>query len=130
VTIWNIFPRDISDKTFQLPYKGRSFKRVEAIIAHEMLHFLFYSYLFKHFPKYKKSRYSYAVWVLSEAFNEAVMKEKEWRELFPSLPPFYSETHPIRKKIMKLRKVNKDVEEIMHILLPIVAKKYTIPPSF
>ncbi|MCD6178000.1 hypothetical protein J7K03_01915 [bacterium] len=51
-----------------------------------MLHFLFYSYLFKHFPKYKKSRYSYAVWVFSEAFNEAVMKEKEWRKIFPSLP--------------------------------------------
>ncbi|MCK4453871.1 hypothetical protein KAU51_00795 [Candidatus Parcubacteria bacterium] len=129
VTIWNIFPRDISKKTFQLPYKGRIFKKVEAIIVHEMLHFLFYDYLFKYFPKYKKSQYSYAVWVLSEAFNEVIMAEPKWRKIFSLQLQPYPETVIVRKKIRELRKNKKTVKEILEELLPFVIQKYTRPPS-
>ena len=129
MTIWNIFPRDISKKTFQFPYKGRIFKKVEAIIAHEMLHFLFYDYLFRYFPEYKKSQYSYSVWVLSEAFNEAIMIEPEWRKIFPLQPQPYPETVIVRKKIRELRKNKKTVKEILEELLPFVIQKYTRPPS-
>ena len=128
VTIWNIFPRDISKKTFQFPYKGRIFKKVEAIIAHEILHFLFYDYLFKYFPKCKKSQYSYSVWVLSEAFNESIMIEPEWRKIFPLQPQPYPETVIVRKKIRELRKNKKTVKEILEKLLPFVIQKYTRPP--
>ncbi|MCK4520729.1 hypothetical protein KAT95_02565 [Candidatus Parcubacteria bacterium] len=129
VTIWNIFPRDISKKTFQFPYKGRIFKKVEAIIAHEILHFLFYDYLFKYFPKYKKSQYSYSVWALSEAFNEAIMTEPEWRKIFHLQLQPYPETVIVRKKIRELRKNKKTVKEILEKLLPFVIQKYIKPPS-
>jgi len=129
VTIWSIFPRDIRKKTFQFPYKGEGFKKVEAIIAHEMLHFIFYDYLFRYFPKYKKFQYSYSVWVLSEAFNEAIMTESEWKKIFPLRLPFYQETAIVRKKIRELRKNKKTVKEILEKLLPFVIQKYTKLPS-
>lgn len=129
VTIWNIFPRDIPKKTFQFPYKGRSFKKIEAIIAHEMLHFVFYHYLFRYFSKYKQSQYSYSIWVLSEAFNEAIMTEPKWRKIFPLQPQPYPETVIVRKKIRELRKKKKSVKEILEKLLPFVIQEYAKPPS-
>jgi hypothetical protein len=127
VTIWGIFPRDIKRKIFQFPYKGEVFKRVEVIIAHEMLHFLFYDYLYKHFPQYKACKFAYPVWILSEAFNEAVMEESQWQKIFPKQSQFYKETILTRKKIKELRKKEKPLKEILEKLLSFVIQKYKKP---
>lgn len=123
VTIWGIFPRDIKRKTFQFPYRGKYLKGVEGIIAHEMLHFLFYDYLYKHFPQYKNPKLAYSLWILSEAFNEAIMKESKWRKTFPLQGRPYQETVLVRKEIRNLRRKKKSPKEILEQLIPFVVQK-------
>jgi len=125
VTIWGIFPRNIKEKTFQFPYKGKVSEKVEVIIAHEMLHFLFYDYLYKYFPQYKKQKFAYPLWIISEAFNESIMGEPEWQKIFLRQVRPYQETTLVRKKIKTLRKKEKSPKEILEKFLPPVVQKYS-----
>ncbi len=69
LTIWSMFPRFLEDKTFQIPFKYRRKKYVNVIIAHEMLHFIFYSWFYKQYPRHRQSRYNYFVWNVSEILS-------------------------------------------------------------
>lgn len=127
VTIWDIFPRFISQKIFQFPYKGRAFKRVEFIIAHEMLHFIFYDYVCSGFPRFKQEKFSYPLWVVSEAFNEAIMQEPEWKRIFPNQGRPYRETSEIRRRIRALRKKNETLDVILDKCLLFAVENYPNP---
>lgn len=100
-TIWGMFPRFLEDKTFQVPYKWNDKKYVNVIIAHEMLHFIFYDYLFKYFPKYKKSKYNFFIWNVSEIFNELVQNSPRWLKVFKVKSMGYPEHRKIVKKLSK-----------------------------
>jgi len=81
-TIWGMFPRFLEDKTFQVPYRYRNKKYVNVIIAHEMLHFVFYNYFYKKYPEYKKDRYNFFVWHISEIFNVIIQNSSKWLKVF------------------------------------------------
>lgn len=100
-TIWTMYPRFLEDKTFQIPYRSRSRKHINVIIAHEMLHFIFYEYFYRHFKKYKKNKHNYFVWNVSEIFNVIIQNSPVWLKIF-SLPTMgYPEHDKITKKLRK-----------------------------
>lgn len=78
LSIWNINPRDLHEKTFQLYYKTKLTKET---IIHEMLHFIFFDFLYKNFPRLNNKKYYPAIWALSEAFNVVIQNQLEWRRL-------------------------------------------------
>lgn len=97
VTIWGMYPRFLADKTFQIPYKYFKSKYVNVIIAHEMLHFIFYDYFYKKFKIYNDKKYDLLAWHVSEIFNVIVQNSKEWFRVFG----FKSFVYPEHRKIVK-----------------------------
>lgn len=98
-TIWGMFPRFLEDKTFQVPYKYKKRKYVDVIIAHEMLHFIFYDYFYKKYPEYKKDKYNFFVWHISEIFNVLIQNSAEWLKVFKIKTMDYPEHKEIIKKL-------------------------------
>lgn len=120
-TIWGMYPRFLKDKTFQMPYKYPSKKYVNVIIAHEMLHFIFYNYLFIRHPKYKNDKYDFLVWHISEIFNTLVQNSPRWLRLFQIKSKGYPEHKKILVKLKKYYKVsNWNIDKLIQDIIRIV----------
>jgi len=111
-TIWGMFPRFLEDKTFQVPYKFRKKKYVNVVIAHEMLHFAFYEYIFDKYPKYNKDKYSFLIWNTSEIFNEIIQNSPKWLKFFEvetmGYPMHEKIVEKLQKKYYKQENINRD----------------------
>ncbi len=69
VSIYRLYPRYLDEKVFSFPYLTKDISPIQ-VIAHEMLHFLFYDFIEKKYSKKKLSgKY---VWRISEAFNTVI----------------------------------------------------------
>ena len=104
-TIWGMFPRFLEDKTFQIPIKYKSNKYINVIIAHELLHFMFYDYFCENYPRYKHPKNSICVWHISEIFNSLVQNSPIWLNVFKKETMSYPEHEKI---ISQLKKRYKD----------------------
>jgi len=123
-TIWGMFPRFLEDKIFQLPHKYRNKKYVNVIIAHEMLHFMFYSHFLKHYPRYKKSKYNFFVWNISEIFNSIIQNSPKWLKVFKLKSKPYPEHLKIVQKLSpRYRKENINVEKLVKDIIKAVPEK-------
>lgn len=76
LSIFNCNPRFLHDKTFQIFYKSE--KDAKRIIAHELLHFIFYYFLEK---KIKIKLSKEKKWILSEVFNTIVLNQDNFRKI-------------------------------------------------
>jgi len=114
-TIWGMYPRFLEDKTFQIPYKHKKKNYVNVIIAHEMLHFIFYDYFFKKYPKYKSNKYIFFVWNISEIFNNIIQNSPKWLKVFRIKSMPYPEHKKIIKKLEKIyyKKKNIAVDDLI-----------------
>lgn len=118
-TIWGMYPRFLEDKTFQIPFKDKKKEDINVIIAHEMLHFMFYDYVYKKFPKYKSNKYNFFVWNISEIFNIIVQNSFEWLKIFKVKSIPYPEHKNIIKKLEKIfyKNNNIEVENLIKIII-------------
>lgn len=110
-TIWGMYPRFLDDKTFQIPYKHKKIAYVPVVIAHEMLHFVFYDYFFLKYPQYKKSKYNFFVWYISEVFNSLVQNTKKWLSVFGEKSLVY----PEHQEIVDSLKIHVDDDNKLNI---------------
>ena len=101
-TIWGIYPRFLGDKTFTFPYKHKLKNYPLVVIAHEMLHFMFYDYLFKNYPKYKNKQYEEKIWGMSEIFNPLIQNSGRWQRKLEQKVIIYSKLKPEIKKMQKI----------------------------
>lgn len=99
LTIWRMYPRFLEDKTFQIPYSSQKKKSINLIIAHELLHFIFYAYFLKKYPKYRSHKYDFLVWHVSEIFNSIILKQTEWKKLLKYKNLDYPEHEKIISKL-------------------------------
>ena len=100
-TIWTMFPRFLKDKTFQVPFGHRKKGYVNVIIAHEMLHFIFYKHFYRWHPEYRRPQYNYFVWHVSEIFNVLVQNSASWVKIFKQRTRAYPEHARIIRKLRK-----------------------------
>jgi len=112
-TIWDVYPRDIKRKTFSFPYSEK--EKALVTIAHEMLHFIFYDYLYTHYPEYKKKKYKDEVWKLSEVFNIVIQSQKEWLNLFHQSPSFYPEHKELIEKLRRAWRKKEDIDYLIKL---------------
>jgi len=98
-TIWGMYPRFLEDKTFQIPFWHRTPRYISVVIAHEMLHFMFYDYFYKRYPKYNHPKYEFFVWHISEIFNTVVQNSPVWFDCFKIKSLGYPEHEKIVKRI-------------------------------
>lgn len=114
-------PRYLYNKTFSVVYTKDG--RWKKIVAHEMLHFMFYEYIRKKYmPNLKNTiekemniqlekTFIFPLWDISEIFNAIVMNEGGFQKLLP----YPSEPYPKHKEAYKkLQKIwidsDKDIE--------------------
>lgn len=116
-TIWGMYPRYLKDKTFQFPHRHKKKNFISVVIAHEMLHFIFYDYLYKYFPKYKNPKYNFKIWNISEAFNILVQNSKEWIEVFGQKAMPYPEHKNIIKQMKRIYNKKQDINYLLKTLL-------------
>lgn len=100
-TMWSMYPRFLDDKTFQIPAISKKKKVVNFIIAHEMLHFVFYEYFLNKYKKYKSHKYDFFVWHVSEIFNVLIMNKPDWQKILKNKDDGYPEHRKIIKKLSK-----------------------------
>lgn len=100
-TMWSMYPRFLDDKTFQIPAISKKKKVASFIIAHEMLHFIFYEYFLNKYKKYKSHKYDFFVWHVSEIFNVIIMNRPEWQKILKNKDDGYPEHGKIIKKLNK-----------------------------
>lgn len=100
-TMWSMYPRFLDDKTFQIPAISRNKKVASFIIAHEMLHFIFYEYFLNKYKKYKSHKYDFFVWHVSEIFNVIIMNRLEWQKILKNKDDGYPEHGKIIEKLSK-----------------------------
>lgn len=118
-TIWGMFPRFLEDKTFQLPYKYKNKRYINVIIAHEMLHFIFYEYFLKKYPKYKNDKYNFFIWHISEIFNTLIQNSPEWLKVFKVKTIGYPE-HKSITKILERKYYKKDDWQVDNLIKDII----------
>jgi len=81
-TIWGMYPRFLEDKTFQIPFWHRTPRYIPVVIAHELLHFMFYDYFYERYPKYYRPEDNLFVWHVSEIFNTIIQNSPIWINSF------------------------------------------------
>jgi hypothetical protein len=89
-SVFNMYPRNIKEKTFYFSALQKNSHFGLATIAHEMLHFMFYDYLKKKYninvgDKFngKSERY---LWDISETFNLVIETWKPYQRIFITIP--------------------------------------------
>jgi len=100
-TIWSMYPRFLEDKTFQIPFWHRTPRYVSVIIAHELLHFMFYDYFYARYSKYNHPKHNFFVWHISEIFNTIVQNSPPWVNHFKLKSFGYPEHEKIVKRISR-----------------------------
>ncbi|OGC56194.1 hypothetical protein A3H26_03200 [candidate division WWE3 bacterium RIFCSPLOWO2_12_FULL_36_10] len=105
-------PRFIKDKTFQIFYFHPSGARY--VVAHELLHFIFYDYAINKFPKiFKKLDTENGIfWDLAEIFNTTILSVSEFKKIHgqKNAPP-YPEHKKYIPQITAFWKKTQDIDE-------------------
>lgn len=113
LSIFNCNPRFLKEKTFQVFWEHPN---PLAVIAHEMLHFLFYDYVGRHFPKTKIKKE--VLWQLSEIVNSFALAEPVFVEITKEpTPPLYRDLIPLAKELLPLWKKSKNVPRFLYLRL-------------
>jgi len=116
-SVFGMYPRWIDEKIFFLPclYKPKNFSN--GVIAHEMLHFLFFDFIKN---KYKLNESSHIagkedkyVWKVSEVFNNVILNSKKFRNLLKGRERPYPGTEDIFKKMTAQWRVKKDMNWLL-----------------
>jgi len=101
LSIFNCNPRFIETKEFQVFYKHPA--TTNYVCAHEMLHFIFYSYVEKNFSREYGKLGEKVIWKLSEIFDDVVLRLPEFVAITGQKDPaFYSETRQELDNAIKL----------------------------
>ena len=110
-TIWGMFPRYLNDKTFLFPYSHNKKNYILIVIVHEMLHFMFYDYVYKKSPKFKDHKYDFILWNISEIFNVIIQNSPQWFKMFGQKTIGYPEHKKHISKLKQYWKSNQDIND-------------------
>ncbi len=118
-SIFNMFPRDIEKKTFSFPYRKEDVSWAIKVIAHEMLHFIFFDYLNKVYRYTQntqiKNKNSNFIWQLSEALNNIIENSRSYRKVIPikKLSKPYPGNEKIYKKLLAQWNKKNDIKKLL-----------------
>lgn len=115
-TIWGIYPRFLRKKTFSFPYDSNDKDFISVVIMHEMLHFIFYEYAIKRYPKiFKKLDTENGIfWNLAEIFNIVILQTPDFAKLFNNkkkLVIFYPQHKEYFKHMSDLWRKSYDIDD-------------------
>lgn len=100
-TIWGMYSRFLKDRTFQIPFWHHTPRYVSVVIAHELLHFMFYDYFYERYPKHRRPEDNLFVWHISEIFNTIIQNSPTWLSCFKMKSHGYPEHNKIVTRISR-----------------------------
>ncbi len=114
-SIYKMYPRYLEHKIFFFPCIHRI--SASKVIAHEMLHFIFFDYLEKHFglkehSKIKGKPDDY-IWKVSEVFNNVIENWRPYRQIIKTKPRPYPGTEKMFKKMSKQWRKQQDINWLL-----------------
>ncbi|MFH1161994.1 MAG: hypothetical protein V1696_01830 [Candidatus Jorgensenbacteria bacterium] len=116
-SVFWMFPRDVSEKTFFFPYAHKLPCYANKIIAHELLHFMFFDYIGERYGLRKHSKIpgkpNDYVWKVSEAFNTAMEQWAPYRRLFRYGGRSYAEIEAMVKRMAAQWRRRQDVDLLL-----------------
>jgi hypothetical protein len=115
-SVWSSFVRDFANKRISFPC-DRGVNDALFVIAHELLHVIFYQYLYENHPKIRNIIESKKVWDFSEVINVIIQGQKEWVGLFILKPRAYSEHEYLYEKMSDTWNKNHDVDVLIEKFL-------------
>jgi hypothetical protein len=96
ISIYEMYPRYIQHKIFFFPYKHNIPKFANKVIAHEMLHFIFFDYLEQKYKLKEKSKIpgksDEYIWQVSEVFNNVIEVWEPYNKIIGEKPRPYPAT--------------------------------------
>jgi len=112
-----MLPRYVKQKIFFFPYKHKISKYSNKVIAHELLHFIFFDYLEKNhgleeWSKIKNKPDDY-IWKISEVFNNVIEDWRPYNRLLKDKPNPYTGTEKMFEKMKKQWREKQDIDWLL-----------------
>ena len=117
LSIFNCNPRFLETKSFQV-YQGLS-DRTNYIIAHEMLHFIFFDYLDKDEQDLKNTQDEHRIWLLSEWFNDLMLNLPVFKQFGENVDSAYPEVVEFSKQFKHKSKIG-DTKSFFEVIKPVI----------
>jgi len=116
-SIFGMFPRNVQEKYFYFPPIHPISKYANKVIAHEMLHFIFFDYIQKKYglkenSKIPKKPDNY-IWQVSEVFNNVTEGWKPYNKLIGDKPRPYRGTEKMFKKMSVQWQKKQDIDWLL-----------------
>lgn len=117
-SVFDMYPRDVKEKTFYFSGLQKKLNFNLATIAHEMLHFMFFDYLKINYgidedSELKNKNPAY-IWNISEVFNLIIETWKPYKAVFKTSGKPYDIAHA--RMLPKMRKLWKEKKDIDYLL--------------
>lgn len=116
-TVFYAYPRNISGKIFYFPHAHRLPRFANKVIAHEMLHFMFFDYMREKYGLKEQAQFSGRphdyLWRISEAFNNAIQRWKPYQKVFRYGSRPYSGTEALAAQMTSQWAREQNVEKLL-----------------
>ena len=116
-TIFYRYPRFITKKIFFFPLNHKIERYANKVIAHEMLHFMFFDYIYKKYGLSEKSKIPgkepFYLWKVSEAFNSVIQDWGPYKTLLDSNSNPYPEVAEVYEKMNEQWGEAQDVDALL-----------------
>lgn len=117
-SVFNMYPRDIQNKTFYFSGLRSDVRFMLATTAHELIHFIFYAYILKKYGiseddefEGKKAEY---IWNISETFNLVIETWEPYQKIFKTAGNPYDPAHAkMFPKMKKLWDAGEDIDKVL-----------------
>lgn len=116
-SIFGMFPRNIRYKYFYFPPLHPIPKFSNKVVAHEMLHFIFFDYLERHFGLKEyipiKGKPKDYLWQVSEVFNNVIEGWPPYGKLVGDKPRPYRGTEKMFEKMSRQWRKKQDIDYLL-----------------
>jgi|SRR3989338_1348840 len=119
VSVFRMYPRNIREKTFFFPFSHATPKFSNTVIAHELLHFIFFDYIKNSYGlrenseiKGKNNNY---VWQISEVFNAIIENWESYYKIF-KVKTLRQKPYTGHKYFLQMEKQWKKKQDINYVL--------------
>ncbi len=119
ISTFNCNPRFLEDKTFQVYYLA---KRNIQTTAHELLHFIFYSYTQNQFPELTKTLdpNTGVYWQVAEIFNTTILNTEPFKHLLGSGEEGYPQQRQLVIKSTEIYNKTQTIDKLIKELFSLV----------
>jgi len=114
LSIYNSNPRFLENKTFQIYFKHP--QGTNHVIAHEMLHFMFFDYLKTNRTNFNLSLDENKNWLMSEWFNDLALELPEFRKFRQKGIDQYPDVVEFSKKFKRIDKTEFTIQKFLETI--------------